>query len=324
MQTENMNTLNTEIRLMKTEQNAQMNNITSLVNDLNTEIGHLKTEQNVQMNNITSLVNELNTEIGHVKTEQRDLKQQVDEQALVLKNITALLLCATDKLSAMASSIFPEDCRQVVHTDSTTSGPTRIFVPQPSPNQPKLLMVYCDQTVSGGGWIVFLRRIDNAENFPNRVWQDCKRGFGDLTGSFWLGLQNLHELTARPATLRVELEDFEGNKRYAEYEQFSISGEENGYKLNISGFSGDAGDSLSYHNGMKFSTVDKDQDTSKSHCSQYYQGAWWYKRCSSFGSQLTGHYHSTGPHNKAWQYLYRHHWKGARYSYKKAEMMLRH
>ena len=212
----------------------------------------LKTEQNAQMNNIKSLVNDLNTETGHVKTEQRDLKQQIDEQASILKKITALLV----GLHNSELGIFPQDCR---HTD--TSGPTRILAPLSSPSQPKRLVVYCDQTVSSGGWLVFLRRIDNTENFPNRVWQDYKRGFGDLTGSFWLGLQNLHELTARPATLRVELEDFEGNKRYAEYEQFSISGEENGYKLNISGYSGDGGDGLGYANGAKFSTIDKDQDS---------------------------------------------------------------
>ena len=284
---------------MKTEQNAQMDNIISLVNDLNTEIGHVKTEQKTEMNDIKSLVN--------------NLKQEIDEQALVLKNITALLV----GLRSPELGIFLQDCR---HTG--TSGPTSIFPPQPSPNQPKPVMLYCDQTVSGGGWIVFLRRIDDAEDFPNRVWQDYKRGFGDLTGSFWLGLQHLHELTARPATLRVELEDFEGNKRYTEYANFSISGEEDGYRLNIGSYSGDAGDSLGGNNGMKFSTIDKDQDSSGGHCSKGRQGAWWYNLCGYSG--LTGHYHSTGPHNKMLKYLLWHHWKGNRYSYKKAEMMLRH
>ena len=302
--TRDTSTILEDVKMLTFRQNMQTENMNTL-----------KTEQNAQINNIKSLVNELNTEIGHLKMEQRDLKQQIDVQALILMNISKLLLNVTEKLSTMASSV-PEDCR---HTD--TSGPTRIFVPQP-PYQPKPMMVYCDQTVSGG-WVVFLRRIDDAEDFPNRVWQDYKRGFGHLTGSFWLGLQHLHELTARPATLRVELEDFEGKKKYAEYEQFSISGEEDGYKLNFGSYSGDAGNGLSYNKGVKFSTVDKDQDhRSDDRCTEIHQGAWWFNDCGT--SQLTGHYHPTGRHNKRYQYLLWRDWKGNLYSYRKAEMMLRH
>lgn len=57
---------------------------------------------------------------------------------------------------------------------------------------------------------------DNRENF-NRDWDDYKSGFGDPDHEFWLGNENIYMLTnAEDYSLRVELEDFEGNKRYAQ------------------------------------------------------------------------------------------------------------
>ena len=55
---------------------------------------------------------------------------------------------------------------------------------------------------------------ENRENF-NRDWDDYKSGFGDPDREFWLGNENIYMLTnAEDYSLRVELEDFEGNKRY--------------------------------------------------------------------------------------------------------------
>lgn len=52
------------------------------------------------------------------------------------------------------------------------------------------------------------------ENF-NRDWGDYKNGFGDPAKEFWLGNENIYMLTNNEDyILRVELEDFEGNKRY--------------------------------------------------------------------------------------------------------------
>jgi ficolin len=47
---------------------------------------------------------------------------------------------------------------------------------------------------------------------------------------------------------------------------------------------------MSYHNGMKFSTKDVDNDAHSSQCSQDYKGAWWYDSC--YHSNLNGGYSS--------------------------------
>ncbi|XP_033150712.1 fibrinogen alpha chain isoform X2 [Drosophila busckii] len=78
------------------------------------------------------------------------------------------------------------------------------------------LKVYCEQSVSDGGWTVIQRRDDFGEpreNF-NRDWADYKNGFGEPAKEFWLGNENIYMLTNNEEyALRVELEDFEGNKR---------------------------------------------------------------------------------------------------------------
>lgn len=54
------------------------------------------------------------------------------------------------------------------------------------------------------------------------------------------------------------------------------------------------GDSLLFHNNAKFSTFDRDQDTSPNNCAEKFQGAWWYKSCHK--SNLNGLYHE-GKHD---------------------------
>jgi len=45
----------------------------------------------------------------------------------------------------------------------------------------------------------------------------------------------------RKYKLRVELEDFEGEKRYAEYSIFSVKSGTDKYRLTVGGYTGNAG-----------------------------------------------------------------------------------
>ena len=44
--------------------------------------------------------------------------------------------------------------------------------------------------------------------------------------------------------------------KYAKYSNFKVGNSASKYTLHVSGYSGNAGDSLKYHSGMKFATKD--------------------------------------------------------------------
>lgn len=138
--------------------------------------------------------------------------------------------------------------------------------------------VFCDQTTNGGGWVVFQRRFDGSEDFY-RNWSDYKNGFGSLDAEFWLGNEKIHRLTNKHQELLVELEDFENITAHARYGYFRVDSEEDWYKLHFASYSGTAGDALSWHNNMKFSTKDQDNDEWSGSCSQHHFGGWWYNEC---------------------------------------------
>ena len=98
--------------------------------------------------------------------------------------------------------------------------------------------VFCDQKKAGGGWTVFQKRLDGSVDFY-RGWSDYKRGFGNLNGEFWLGLDKIHRLTKPRNKLRVDLEDTTGNTVYAEYDMFAVTSERTKYQLSLGTYSGD-------------------------------------------------------------------------------------
>jgi hypothetical protein len=186
------------------------------------------------------------------------------------------------------------DCSKLRSAGYTVDG---IYQIDPADGQGSF-PVYCDMTTDGGGWTVFQKRFNGFVDFY-RGWQDYKTGFGNLSGEFWLGNDKIHRLTKRKITvLRVDMEDWNGTTGYAMYSSFVIADESDSYRLDVHGYSGTAGDSLttaqslimnSVNNGMKFSTFDQDNDKkSLNSCAIYYEGAWWYNAC--YVSHLNGKY----------------------------------
>ena len=136
---------------------------------------------------------------------------------------------------------------------------------------------YCD--MSNGGWTVIQRRVDDSVDFY-RGWSDYVAGFGDLTGNFWAGLDRIHIMTSGSSTeLHVSMETFEGETAIAHYTSFLVGDAASGYMMTVNGYSGTAGDGMSYSNNMKFTTKDRDQDTYSGNCAEDHKGGWWYNSC---------------------------------------------
>lgn len=133
------------------------------------------------------------------------------------------------------------------------------------------------------------RRTDGLLRF-DRLWLEYKYGFGNLYGEHWLGNELIHFLsTQRKNVLRIDLWDWEGKRFYAEYHIFSIDGAGDKYTLHVGEYKGNAGDSLSNHNDMMFSTEDMDNDQTSRNCATDYKGGWWFNSC--FACNLNGVYH---------------------------------
>uniref|UniRef100_A0A8C2JEL7 Tenascin C n=1 Tax=Cyprinus carpio TaxID=7962 RepID=A0A8C2JEL7_CYPCA len=229
---------------------------------------------------------------------------------------------AGPKRSGIISTVFttngvlykhPKDCSQTLLNGETTSGLYTIYL-RGDETQP--LQVYCDMTTDGGGWIVFVRRQSGKVEFF-RNWKNYTAGFGDLNDEFWLGLSNLHKITSSGQyELRVDLRD-KGESAYAQYDKFSVSEPRSRYKVHVGGYSGTAGDSMTYHHGRPFSTYDNDHDIAVTNCALSYKGAFWYKNCHRVN--IMGRY-GDNSHSKGVNWF---HWKGHEHSIEFAEMKIR-
>ncbi len=82
-----------------------------------------------------------------------------------------------------------------------------------------------------------------------------------MDGEHWLGLENIYNLGKQEDyKLLVELEDWMGKKVYAAYSSFYLEPESQSYRLRLGTYQGNAGDSLTSHNGKQFTTLDHDND----------------------------------------------------------------
>ncbi|XP_068681746.1 microfibril-associated glycoprotein 4-like [Montipora foliosa] len=262
---------------------------------------------------------------SHVKNSQSDMinnyysancdKKFHQQLAEIRHEINQQLAGIKDEIRMLRGNRISRNCAEIYNSGSKTSGVYKI-----DPDGLGEFEVFCDQTTAGGGWTVFEKRFNGSVDFY-RGWDDYKRGFGNLAGAFWLGLDKIHRLTVnRRNTLRVDLEDVPGKTSYADYSSFAVGNETEKYKLRVGGFSGTAGDSLSYHRGFPFTTKDSDNDGwSSGNCAVTKKGGWWYNKC--YKSNLNGQY-MPGAINKGpgmnWYY-----WKNSWLSVKRTEMKIR-
>ena len=245
-------------------------------------------------------VDVLEQRLENMETPKNTGLQSTDQQ---IKNMTAvmnMLMSNVDKLlqnqlNAMNAELTPaRDCQDFVARGIDRSGPYVITPPDGLGS----FEVYCDLETGNEAWTVFQKRFDGSIDFF-RNWADYESGFGDANGEYWLGLKNLHRLTSDGTKwiLRIDLESFEPETAYAVYDTFQISDAASNYILSVGEYNGNAGDSLKYtdrgnHDGMPFSTSDRDNDNSGRNCAQSYKGGWWYNAC--LRGHLNGQYRPSG------------------------------
>ncbi|XP_030561011.1 microfibril-associated glycoprotein 4 [Drosophila novamexicana] len=241
------------------------------------------------------------------------LLSSLEKQLEALKGYEA----ADGSISRKDDKTYPTSC---LTSHFNASGVYTIQVPGLAP-----FAVACDNCFAGYGWLVIQRRLNGSLNFY-RNWQEYKDGFGDPRGEFFIGLEKLRAITAlEPFELYIVLEDFDGETRFAKFDEFAIGSEEDSYALNVLGtYSGNAGDSLRSHRKMKFSTYDRDNDREFArNCAFLHVGAWWYNSCVD--SNLNGQYMEGGKYEEklfargmCWRA-----WRGHNYGYKFTQMMIR-
>ncbi|XP_055600233.1 ficolin-1-like [Uranotaenia lowii] len=242
------------------------------------------------------------TDMDELKDQGRDIKQvlrylnEKKEEALALKNV-----------------------RTCFDVRNLTSG---IYHLQPQNGFGKPFEALCDNDYSDGGWTVIQYRFNGSVDFY-RGWGAYEEGFGDLEGEFWLGLEKIHQLTySKRHELHVILEDFEGNSKVAQYDDFRVTDKAEMYKLKSLGqYNGTAGNSLNDHRDQKFTTFDVDNDQwYHGNCANLASGAWWYNNCGN--SNLNGRYLGKGA-NPERNGMYWRDFHKSLYSLKSSRMMIR-
>ncbi|KAK6966077.1 BgMFREP21.3 [Biomphalaria glabrata] len=239
-------------------------------------IENVKKDLKINQDNIENVREE-------VKINQQNLTRLKDTIDLLQYNLSNYegKTNYTSLLQELQKTLIPESCRGIIHKKE------RVVVTLASG-----LKVMCDTKTDGGGWIIFQRRINGKVDFY-RGWKEYRDGFGDYNiGEFYLGNENIFNLTSiGQYDLRIDLE-FNNTKYFAQYENFKVLSETEKYKLKIGKYSGNAGNDLSRHNNMFFTTFDRDNDVgSDTNCADFSSGAWWYGIC--FHSSLNGQWGST-------------------------------
>ncbi|XP_059160789.1 angiopoietin-related protein 7-like isoform X3 [Physella acuta] len=231
---------------------AKINNITEHMQTVNDRFGAI----DVKLNEAISGNNQINSMIEALNTTVQEMKNDYNVNP-VLSRISL-------------------QCKKNDKTDVPERTTVRL-------GQDKLAL--CDTKTDGGGWIIIQRRVFGDVNFT-RGWNAYKHGFGSMIGDFWLGNDWISNLTFMGYNeLRIDMTQ-KGKEYYAHYDHFKVDNEAESYTINVTSFSGNVKDYLNPHIGMRFSTIDRDNDRYSGDCAGLCKGGWWYNSCRT--SALNG------------------------------------
>ena len=178
------------------------------------------------------------------------------------------------------------NCSDVQDFGGTQSGLYEIAeIVNTSATSNQLQYILCDMNEFGGGWTTIMHNQGDITFASD--WESYKKGFGDYRRSFWAGNDFIHQLTKNKDTeLLVILKDNQTEIYYAHYKTFSIDDEASNYTLaigqhtslpGVTNLPPNALDQFYEHNGIPFST--KDKDSSSNTCATDYNVGWWFRGC---------------------------------------------
>ena len=196
--------------------------------------------------------------------------------------IAVVLALRLGDISAQTHDCRPSDCYDLscYGLSEGKDGPHTIY--PVSPNL-KPVNVSCDQETTGGGWIMYQRRVNGKLNFT-RTWEEYKHGFGDNGGNtteLWLGNEKFYQLVhgAKTVTVRVEVDAFDGTQCWMEADNFTLSNEALLYTTLWNSSTRACMRKIRgpwrRHRDRPFRTFDKAGGLQT--CLDEYKGGWWYQ-----------------------------------------------
>ncbi|XP_067939037.1 ficolin-2-like [Watersipora subatra] len=130
--------------------------------------------------------------------------------------------------AVMTSSSPAPDFQEHYERGATTSG---IYLIDPPTGSKTPFSVWCD-FFHGHGWTVIQKRFDGSVDFF-RDWLSYKKGFGNITGEYWLGLDKIHALTQTNRRLKILVKAADGTLQSGTWSSFLIGSEGDNYKLSV-------------------------------------------------------------------------------------------
>ncbi|NWS99060.1 ANGL3 protein, partial [Mionectes macconnelli] len=260
-----------EISSLKAFVEQQDNNIKQLLK--------IVEDQHLQLNRQHNQIMELEDKLNHIEFQELTENSFTEEQPEPETNPIPVLKATAGRYRSDGAA---PDCTALYHSGERFSGVYTI-----KPNGSEAFDVYCEMKF-GTSWTVIQKRVDGSLDF-NQTWDAYTKGFGDLNEEFWLGLNKTYSITTQgDYILRIELQDWRGNKRHIEY-LFSLGGPDTNYTLQLSRISGSIPNALPEQTELQFSTADRDVDTKHdSNCPENFLGGWWHSECEE--TNLNGKY----------------------------------
>ncbi|XP_060951299.1 ficolin-2-like [Limanda limanda] len=116
----------------------------------------------------------------------------------------------------------------------------------------------CASTFMGGFWYYTCHSAN-----PNGVYRWGKESTPYAVGVIWHSWKNTYDFSVKSMVMKSHVSHVRSGAQVVLASLLFTVG----------------GDSMSYHNGMKFSTFDKDQDTASHNCASSSMGGFWYNHC---------------------------------------------